>query len=579
MAAGLSTIGPGGVWIQALAVGTGRQVGRQWARLPLHRLTLIGIGDLAAAPKDHRPADLAAGRLLLAGRFVLAGQTVDVGDGGDPWDRPSPSLQFAAALHRMDWLRDLEATGPEGAVAALRLTLSWSRLFGRGNRFSWRGDILPRRVFNLACAADLICARASDLERGRILRDLARQAQALLLVSEGTGQAASRAVAAGVAGAALSGPAGGGLLRSALGRLERLLPLAVAADGGHATRSPEAALDLLLDLMTLDAALSERGMETPRSLLRTIDRLTGSVRFFTLADGMLADMQGGGAGREGQVAAALGGQAGKPPVARNGYQRLDGRGLQVLVDAAAPAQGAWSLAACAQPLAITVLSGDRRLIVGCAWTPVSGAPQALRMVDGASTLSVGDQACGGPLRGLRAAGLGPRLVDAYQAVEQRRHEADGALWLELSHDGWVKGFQLRHERRLYLDVAADELRGEDCLSPCGDIVAGAGSRFVPFTVRFHLHPDVTASLALDGHSVLLKVEGQDTAWWLRNDAKEVALEPSVYIQDGQPRRTMQVVLRGQARLDAGAKVRWKLTAAEAGAAAPKEAIDRRVSAA
>jgi uncharacterized heparinase superfamily protein len=84
---------------------------------------------------------------------------------------------------------------------------------------------------------------------------------------------------------------------------------------------------------------------------------------------------------------------------------------------------------------------------------------------------------------------------------------------------------------------------------------------VPFTVRFHLHPDVSALIARDKTSVLLKAEGDEGGWWLRSDAAEVALEPSSHYQGGQARRSQQIVMRGQARLDAGAKLRWKLSAA------------------
>jgi uncharacterized heparinase superfamily protein len=94
---------------------------------------------------------------------------------------------------------------------------------------------------------------------------------------------------------------------------------------------------------------------------------------------------------------------------------------------------------------------------------------------------------------------------------------------------------------------------------------------VPFRVRFHLHPAVSALIARDKKSVLLRAEGDELGWWLRNDALEVAIEPSVHYQDGQPRRSQQIILHGQARLDAGAAVRWKLMAAgrvdEAGASA------------
>jgi uncharacterized heparinase superfamily protein len=183
-------------------------------------------------------------------------------------------------------------------------------------------------------------------------------------------------------------------------------------------------------------------------------------------------------------------------------------------------------------------------------------------VDAASTASVGEASCGAPLSGFAAGVLGPRLRDAY-AVEgvERQDDARGAVWLEANHDGWARRFGLRHERRLYLDVQADELRGEDALVPLAPKGGRDGRRFVPFIVRFHLPPQVSALIARDKTSVLLKAEGEEAGWWLRTDAPEVTLAPSTQHQDGLIRHGQQIVLRGQARLDAGAKLRWKLSAA------------------
>ena len=557
---------PGGYQALAAATALRRRMRTEWAASPLHHLLLAGPHPegLGATPKDLRPADPEAGRRILAGAFVLGGETLATGPRGDPWDRPSPGRRFAAALHGFGWLKDLAAHGDPGAWEALRLTLAWRRLFGRWNAFSWDPAILERRVFNLACNLRALSGPASDAEADQVAGDLARQARFLLGVRDGPVRAAERAAAAAVAGAALGGRASEQLIDRALRRLQRLLPDTVTPDGGHATRSPQAAIELFFDLVTLDDALAQRGIAAPDDMMRAIDQLAGTVRFFTLADGRLAAFQGGEALPAAYVAAAraqdeLGERP--TPAARNGYHRLEARSLQVMVDTASPAEGAWSVAACAQPLAIEVLAGGKRLIVGSGWSPDAHGPQALRLVDAASTTAVADASCGAPLAGFAAGVLGPRLRDAYAILDVRRHEAPGALWLELAHDGWTSRFGLRQERRLYLDVEADELRGEDRLVPLAGRSRADGRRFVPFVVRFHLHPQVSALIARDRKSVLLKAEGQETGWWLRNDALDVALEASVHHQDGQTRHGQQIVLRGQARLDAGAKVRWKLSAA------------------
>jgi uncharacterized heparinase superfamily protein len=553
----------------AFAVAVRRQPGLEWAASPMGQALFDrprppGLG---ANPHDRRPAAPENGQRILAGAFILGGETLTTGPRGDPWDRPSPSAQFAAALHRFGWLRDLLALGEPGMAEGLRLTLEWRRVFGRWNSFSWAPGVLERRVFNLACAARAIATPASEAETLQIAADLARQARFLLAVDDGPARAAERAAAAATAGAALGGRAGERLLDRALRRLARTLPQTVTPDGGHATRSPQAALELFFDLTTLDDALVQRGLAAPDEMMRALDRLASTVRFFTLADGRLAGFQGGEELGSAYVAAARAqDEAGERavPTSRNGYHRLEGRGLQVVADGAGPAEGAWSATACAQPLAITVLAGGKRLIGGAGWSPEAMGSPALRLIDAASTAAVGDGPCGGPIGGFPAQVLGARLRDGCGAVGATRHEAEGALWLELAHDGWAPRFGLRHERRLYLDLQSNELRGEDRLVP---LVANHkdGRRFVTFTVRFHLDPQVSALIARDRKSVLLKVDGEDAGWWLRNDALEVTLEPALHLADGgRPRHTQQIVLRGQARLDAGARVRWKLsTAAQA----------------
>jgi uncharacterized heparinase superfamily protein len=559
--------GPTITWLKGLAGAARRQGEQEWFGNPVHRLLLNrpAPDGLAANPRDRRPANPAEGRRLLAGIFDLAGTRMTVGAEGDPFDKPSPDMSFAIALHRMGWLGDLLTQEETGARAALRLVMDWRRVFGRWNGFSWGPRVLERRVFNLACAMRRLAAIASDAERGLLVGDLARQARHLLDISIHPERAVERAVVAGIAGCALAGEAGERLIDQSMALLKAGLPVAVTPDGVHASRSPQAGLELLFDLLALDEALHQRGQAGPDELNRTIDRLCAATRFFTLPDGRLASFQGGEVVPAALIGAALAHEdEGRAALktAHGGYHRLDGAGISVILDGGAPAPGIHSTTACAQTLAVEILAGTDRLVTGCAWSPDAAAPQALRLTDGASTASLSDASAGEPMRGLVAWGMGPRLAGAARQVEVRRHEAEGGMWLEGSHDGWAAQFGLAHDRRIYLDLAAGELRGEDGFRPLAEGAPAAGPRrYLPFTVRFHLHPDARASLARDGKSVLLRGPSEQ-GWWLRNDAIEVSVEASAHFENGRPRRSSQVVLTGQVRVDTGGKIRWKLSRAE-----------------
>jgi uncharacterized heparinase superfamily protein len=549
--------------VSALGAELRRRVRTEWCGTPIHLwlLSRPPADGFAAPLRDPRPTNSRIGRDLLAGAFVLADEVLRISPAGDPWNQPSPSRRFAVRLHRFDWLRDLLSTGEPGLREGLRLTLEWRRVFGRWNAFAWNADVLDRRVLALACTGRAMATLASDAEAAALADGLARQARHLLALSTDVERRAERLTVVGVAGAALAGAAGDRLMGAALARLDAALERTVLPDGGHASRSPQAGLELLFDLLTLEDGLAKRGRPPPEGLSRAIDRLTAGLRFFTLGDHRLACFQGGEASTPERVAAAQAHDAtsAAPPSAapHAGYQRLEGPRIQVIADAGAPAAGALSLAACSQPLAIEVVCGRDRLITNCGWSPDAAGTQGLRLAAGASTASVGDGMVGALLTGFLARALGPRLVGGVSEVIVNRREAEAGIWVEMEHHGWAPRFGLIHQRRLFLDRGNSELRGEDRFVPA----ANATQRMTPVDIRFHLHPDANAWLAHDQRSVLLR-GASNIGWWLRNDAAEVCIEPSVHFVDGHPRRSLQVVLRGRLRADRGGRVRWKLALVE-----------------
>ena len=535
----------------------------EWFGSPFHLLQLRGRRPegVAAAPRDPRPTDARRGAALVSGVFTLADQTLAVGPEGEPFDRPNPSKSFAEALHRMNWLGDLMAAGDVGEREALRHVLSWMRVFGGWNSFSWNTLILERRVLNMSVVMRRLGAHASELERGRLLEVLALQARHLLKIADGPAHAAEHACAAACAGTVLAGAPGLRLMERALDRLNQALPHTVLADGGHATRSPQAGLNLLLDLLTLEDGLAQRGRPAPEEMSRALDRLGASLRVLTMPDGRLPCFQGGEAGdaatlEAARLASRVPEAAGGTSLPHMGYEKLVGPSLTVMIDAAAAAAAAWSEAACAQPAAMEIYCGRDRLITNCGWSPVASGPDAMRLTTAGSTLCVGEGSAGTLARGRIGHQFNARLKGGPKDVTVRRQENPQGVWLEVTHDGWEDAWSGRHERLLYLDRASDELRGEDRLAPVGGTTA---PRTAPAAVRFHLYPGVKASLARDRKSVL--IQGPTTpGWWLRNDAQDVSIEHSVHYENGQARRSTQVVLRSHLPAGEGGKIRWKLAA-------------------
>ncbi len=557
----------GKVLWKAVGAELSGHIAREWYGSGPHRLSIAfpRPEGLSARPRDPRPADPEHGKKMLAGTMTLDGGTLRLGSDGDPFDTASPSRRFAVSLHRFDWLPDLAAAGSDGARRALRLLDDWRRVFGKWNAFSWSPECLERRVFHLACAAKTLATEGSDAEIADLTLDLARQGRHLVEIDKSPERALERAAVATLAGCVLAGKPGERLIDRGLKALLRHLDKMVLPDGGHAARSPEAGVELLFDLLTLDDALGQRGRPSPEALSRAIDRLSTATRFFTLGDGHLAAFHGGEAIAPQRIAAALAhDDAGPRPLnaaPHSGYHKMIGGSIEVIADCGRPPVGPLSVAACAQPAAVEIVCAKDRLITSCGWSPEATGANAFRLSDAASTVSVGDGSAGRPLSDFRAKALGPWLVDGAEQVEAKRHDDVGGVWLDIVHDGW-RHVGLQHARRLFLDAVNDELRGEDSLTPFSAAADPNGPRrYLPFAVRFHLHPEARASIARDGKSVLIRGPS-NIGWWLRNDAVDVEIAPTAHFDHGLARKAGQIVLKSQVRPEVGAKIRWKLTRAE-----------------
>jgi len=557
-------------WAKVVGNWLRRQMGAEVFGMPGYRLTLKGRtpDGFLASPHDSRPAQPLIGRAILSGRFALAGGKMSVQGSGDPWNRPSPTRAFAVELHRFAWLPSLMIHGDEGAREAMRLFLLWHRTFRGWTPFAWGEEVLPRRLINLSLFARRLAAQATPDEVVVLSQSLAEQGRHLLRLNQSVAWQAAKAVALVVLGCVLSGRVGDGFRKAGLRLLPKALRRTVMADGSHASRSVEQALDLLYDLLLIEDALGQRSVTPPDYLDDYLNRLTRFVITMSHPDGSLCAFQGAQSLPADFIAPALVRDDNKtlpvslPTVLEQGrYQRLLGRSLSVYVDTGEPKSGPFGATACDHPMAFEVSGGRDKLIVLPGWSPSQSDRQEFRVVGAANTLCIGETAILNPVTGRFGELLSFNLEGLRYRVRNRRVDAEesGTL-LEMEHEGWRPVFGLKHERRLYVDTHRDELRGEERLTPMEtkkEMPVAA-----PFKVRFLLHPEVQASLARDGKSVLLRGPG-GRGWWLRHDAREVILEAGAVFEKDQARKSTVIALKGVARLDTPTRIRWKLSPAEA----------------
>jgi len=516
-------------------------------RQPLFALALppwLGGGTATRAPlalvPDSWPGNAAIGQEIVAGRFPLLGRVL--AEPRPPFRPLGADERWSRALNGFSWLRDLRAAGGDQARRAARdLVALWIEREGRWSALAWEPATLGERLGSWLGHYEFYAVSAEVTFRQRLLASIARQARHLARVLP-AGLTGAQLIQA-IKGLAFAGAAcveGGPWLRRASQLLVRELPRQVLPDGGHVERAPSTQLAVLRDLVDLRAALHAAapgaGVEPPAALADAIEQMAPTLRLLQHGDGALALFNGGSEGDPVTVDLVLQRASGRlrplMSAPQSGFQRLQAGRLVVVVDCGAPPPAGLDRAAHAGTLAFEVSVGRERLVVNCGAHPGNPAwRKAQRATAAHSTLTLADHNSSAVL----AEGLGRRP----EAVTCRRDEADGNVWLDMSHDGWRQRHGVVHHRKLYLDKAGDDLRGEERLE------GGLGG--LSFALRFHLHPEVRASLAQGNDAALLRLPKGD-GWRLRAKGGEVALEPSVYLgRAGEIRRSTQVVVSGTTR--------------------------------
>ncbi len=510
------------------------------------------LGRRAAAPErvptEPWPGDSALGAQIVSGRFALHGeiQTADIA--APPWHDPNRSEGWRAALNGFEWLRDLRAVGGDAGRAAARAAIAdWIEKERRVAGIGWREDVLANRVASWLVHAEFVAAGADEAFRQRFHASLAAQARHLSRVARYAPDGSSRfVVGKALVYAAFAWPAARRRVTRHIEALEREIVIQVLADGGHVERNPERHLAVLRHLIDIRANLREANAEIPAALQSAIDRMAPMLRFFRHGDGGLALFNGGGEARDWLIDMVLthADARGKPLASapHTGFERMAAHRTLVIMDAGAPPPPGFDAEAHAGTLSFEMSVGKERLIVNCgAYVgPDVRWREASRTTAAHSTLVVEDVNSSELLPdGL---GLRPRRV----TVERR--EDDGAIWVDAQHDGYLGMFGLVHKRRLYLSAAGDDFRGEETL-------AGPGNR--KLAVRFHLHPQVKASMTGRGSAVLLRM-ASGAGWQLRANGGVTNVQESVYFgAGGEVRRTEQIVI--SAATKDTAEIRWAIS--------------------
>lgn len=528
-------------------------------------------------PEPRSIGSYARGKQLSGGNFLFAGFLIEA-PGKMIWDIAVPDARFEDALHGFAWLDDLAAVDDAPAQARARdWTFGWIARYGRGAGPGWTPDLTGRRLIRWINHAILLLNGREKADARSYFRSLGRQTTFLARRWQAATPGLPRFEA--LTGLIYAGLALTGMERhvaAAGAALARECAREIEADGGILTRNPEELLQIFTLLTWASRALNDAGRRPQAEHLAAIARIAPTLRALRHSDGGLARFHGGGRGAPGvleQALAEAGRRATPSHAPAMGFQRLAGGRTNIILDAAAPPTGRHSVNAHASTLAFELTSGRRPLIVNCGSGAGFGAEwrRAGRATPSHSTLCI--QGFSSSRLGTESGGPGARAeLDEVpeQVWAQVEQTLDGNRVLA-GHNGYAPTHGMTHLRELILSHDGRILTGEDTLGAMtgpdrkryDKLMEQTRHQGIAFDLRFHLHPDVDATLDLGGTAVSMALKSGEI-WVFRHDGVgELKLEPSVYLESGRlkPRATRQIILSATV-LDYACQLGWTLAKAQ-----------------
>ncbi|SFD84323.1 Uncharacterized conserved protein, heparinase superfamily [Sulfitobacter brevis] len=538
--------------------------------------TRAQVKGFVSSPEPRTIGSFARGRQLIAGNYLFAGTLLNAPD-KSLWEVTPPDAAYAAALHGFAWMDDLAAVGdPLARQQAQTWIWGWIDAYGKGHGAGWTPDLTGRRLIRWINHAIFVLRGQDSAQSKAFYRSLEQQAKFLSRRWRAAAPGLPRFEAlTGLIHAGLSLEGQENLAGPAIKALARECSTQIDKEGGLPTRNPEELLAVFTLLTWAAAVLSDAGRGAPKEHLAAIARIAPTLRTLRHSDGALARFHGGGRGAEGWLDHALAAanvRAGQVDGLSMGYARLSAGRTSVIVDAALPPQGDGSANAHASTLAFELTSGRRPLVVNCGSGAAFGIEwrRAGRATPSHSTLSLGGYSSA------RLAEPDPTtgqedLIEGPTHVPIEIGTASDGLRFQGGHDGYVRSHGLTHARTLELTLDGRGLAGEDMLLALNDVekrrfdkALDTGQlKGVRFELRFHLHPDVDATLDLGGAAVSMALKSGEI-WVFRHDGTHnLSLEPGVYLENTRlkPRAAEQIVLSGMAFAYA-TRVRWSLSKAQ-----------------
>jgi len=533
--------------------------GRLWRLRPRGNLSEISLLPLA----DLRSTDPKLAHDYYSGRFQFGAHLVET-SGNSPFSLSNQNEDWMIALHSFQWLRHLRATRTEldrahGAGLIQDWIIHWGN---QRSSLPWRAEILAPRIIAWCAHAHGLLEKSNDEQNRTVRRVFSRQVGHLQNILPTLPVAYPKLLATiALAHAAVAIGSRGRLMHSSMRELEREIERQILPDGGHISRNPSCLLQVLINIIPLKQAWLDHGVSPSPIVLAAIDRMIAASQFFAHSNGTIARFNGSEMSADYLLDIILQHIEKSQDVQRSlpstGYERLSHGKTVLLIDTGKPNSNASNTDAMAGCLSFELSCGKNKFIINCGLpeSEVSRYIPFARASAAHSTAVIADTSSTQFSTQSRVASFLPSAyLSGPEAISVERRKLNGFSELNTCHDGYKTRFSLLHRRVLQLSNDGKILNGADRFeSTLATPVRDNGHEI---KLRFHLPPEINASLLASGHSVLLAAPNKQ-AWTFSCVDAALTLEESIdFSSPGGPRKTEQIVVTGYSAHNP--EIRWTL---------------------
>lgn len=509
---------------------------------------------LVIEPHDLHTADPLIAQEFYNGHYALGNAIIET-NGKTPFSIVSNNDDWDKELHSFTWLRHFSANKDTLSDSHARsLVKEWIELKpDQASKYAWDIEITSKRLISVLCHSIVILSKPDHEFHHQLMLSLGKHVKILrrLIANAPEGMPVLYGhIALTYASICFSGNSSS--LNMHRDRLTQALKRQILADGGHISRNPAVIPQILALLLPLKEGFAAIEAAPPKELITAIERLLPALKFFRHGDGTLARFNGVGVTEKALITTLLryDESLGEPvhDAVHSGYQRSHIGNALLVVDTGEPPKGELSLEANGGALSFEFSNGLSCLIVNCGQPKIHNetTSQVWRTTNAHSTVTINDVST---VRfenpGASGRAISGQVFSRNLDLEYSREDSPTATTITAAHNGYVKELGIRHQRSLTLDNDGNRLFGQEWFS-------GPNKSDMRYTtkdkvaLRFHLHPDIKASLSANGETCLLETrEGEQ--WRFDCPGFQVELTESIFFASlPAPKSTWQIVINTKA---------------------------------